>query len=98
MVSSFSQSLNIIYYLSVQVNSNDNDCDVNIYFLAPAYASALMESLRVGYSRSPQALRERSAVLSSTTPAPLSRSLQKINKDEAVGLYLAQHSRFNTGH
>ncbi|KAG1959839.1 hypothetical protein F2P79_005978 [Pimephales promelas] len=61
-----------------------------------AYASALMESLREEYSRSPQALRERSAVLSSSTPAPLSRSLQRINKDEAVGVYLSQHSRFNT--
>ncbi|XP_048054275.1 uncharacterized protein LOC125273057 [Megalobrama amblycephala] len=61
-----------------------------------AYASALMDSLRVEYSRSPQSLRERSTVLSSTTPAPLSTSLQRINKDEAVGVYLAQHSRFNT--
>ncbi|XP_010793701.1 uncharacterized protein isoform X1 [Notothenia coriiceps] len=62
-----------------------------------AYAAALMESLREGYSRSPETLRESSAVLSSTAPAPLSTSCQEIAKDEAVGLYLARHSRFNTG-
>ncbi|KAF3842820.1 hypothetical protein F7725_001669 [Dissostichus mawsoni] len=39
-----------------------------------AYAAALMESLREGYSRSPETLRESSAVLSSTAPAPLSTS------------------------
>ncbi|KAJ4936519.1 hypothetical protein JOQ06_001109 [Pogonophryne albipinna] len=62
-----------------------------------AYAAALMESLSEGYSRSPETLRESSAVLSSTAPAPLSTSCQEIAKDEAVGLYLARHSRFNTG-
>ncbi|KAJ4922275.1 hypothetical protein JOQ06_021619, partial [Pogonophryne albipinna] len=62
-----------------------------------AYAAALMESLSEGYSRSPETLRESSAVLSSTAPAPLSTSCQEIAKDEAVGLYLARHSQFNTG-
>ncbi|KAI4820487.1 hypothetical protein KUCAC02_028464 [Chaenocephalus aceratus] len=62
-----------------------------------AYAAALMESLSEGYSRSPETLRESSAVLSSTAPAPLSTSCQEIAKDEAVGLYLSRHSRFNTG-
>ncbi|KAJ4928894.1 hypothetical protein JOQ06_004516 [Pogonophryne albipinna] len=47
-----------------------------------AYAAALMESLSEGYSRSPETLRESSA---------------EIAKDEAVGLYLARHSQFNTG-
>lgn len=60
-----------------------------------AYASALMESLTVEYSRSPQTLRERSSSLLSSCPAPLSRSLQRINKKEAGGVYLAQHSRFS---
>ncbi|XP_056623413.1 probable serine/threonine-protein kinase clkA [Triplophysa dalaica] len=49
------------------------------------YASALMESQRVEYSRSPKALQESFSVLSSNTSAPLSGSLQRINKDEAVG-------------
>ncbi|KAJ4947427.1 hypothetical protein JOQ06_009462 [Pogonophryne albipinna] len=62
-----------------------------------AYAAALIESLSEGYSRSSETLRESSAVLSSTAPAPLSTSCQEIAKDEAVGLYLARHSRFNTG-
>ncbi|XP_071400451.1 uncharacterized protein [Centroberyx affinis] len=63
-----------------------------------AYASALMESLRENYSRSPTALQESSAAMSSTAPGPLSRSCQQITKDEAVGLYLALHSWFTTGH
>ncbi|XP_078025289.1 uncharacterized protein LOC117260943 [Epinephelus lanceolatus] len=63
-----------------------------------AYASALMESLRVGYSRSPQALREKSALLSSATPAPLCRSFQHINKDEAIGQHSARQLCFSTGH
>ncbi|KAI7802131.1 hypothetical protein IRJ41_001330 [Triplophysa rosa] len=45
----------------------------NKAWMEPACASALMDSLRVEYSKSPQALQERSAVLSSTTPSPLSR-------------------------
>ena len=73
-----------------------SECDLNFFILPPAYTSALMESLRVEYSRSPQALPEHSTDLSSSAPAPLCRSLQRINKDEAVGVYLAQHSRFNT--
>ncbi|XP_073668046.1 uncharacterized protein [Paramisgurnus dabryanus] len=59
------------------------------------YASSFMESLRVEYSRSPQSLRESSTVLFLNAPAPLSSSYQRIDKDEAVGLYKAQHSRFN---
>lgn len=60
------------------------------------YASSLMESLRVEYSTSPQSLRESSTVLFLNAPAPLSSSYQRIDKDEAVDLYKAQHSRFNT--
>ncbi|XP_056455475.1 uncharacterized protein LOC130389635 [Gadus chalcogrammus] len=62
-----------------------------------AYASALMESLIEAYSRSPRSLQESSADLSSSAPASLSTSFQMISKDEAVGLYLARHTRFNTG-
>ncbi|XDV25561.1 hypothetical protein PO909_029461, partial [Leuciscus waleckii] len=59
------------------------------------YASALMVSLREGYIRSPQALKEDSAILSSAAPAPLSTH-HKIAKDEAVGHHLERHSRFKS--
>ncbi|KAJ8338605.1 hypothetical protein SKAU_G00375710 [Synaphobranchus kaupii] len=49
-------------------------------------------------SRSPAAVRESSAAMSSTAPGPLSRFCQQITKDEAVGQYLSQKSRFTTGH
>ncbi|XP_063056188.1 uncharacterized protein LOC134450268 isoform X2 [Engraulis encrasicolus] len=60
------------------------------------YASQLMTSLEEGYTNSPQALQDRSALLGSTAPPPLTSSLQKIAKDEAVGLHIQRHSRFNT--
>ncbi|XP_077089989.1 uncharacterized protein LOC143741602 [Siphateles boraxobius] len=59
------------------------------------YASALMVSLREGYIRSPQALKEDSAIVSSAAPAPLSTH-HKIAKDEAVGHHLERHSRFKS--
>ncbi|XP_028453808.1 uncharacterized protein LOC114568398 isoform X2 [Perca flavescens] len=59
------------------------------------YALALMISLREGYIRSPQALKEDSAILSSAAPAPLSTH-HKIAKDEAVGHHLERHSRFKS--
>ncbi|KAG5277195.1 hypothetical protein AALO_G00114790 [Alosa alosa] len=62
------------------------------------YASGLMESLQDRYSRSPKALQECSAALSSDTPAPLSRSGHIISKEEAVSLHLAQLSRFSKSH
>ncbi|XP_077060965.1 uncharacterized protein LOC143713501 [Siphateles boraxobius] len=60
------------------------------------YATNLMVSLVEEYSKSPQALQESSAVLTSAAPPPLTNSLQKVPKDEAVSLHLARHSRFNT--
>ncbi|XP_048035479.1 uncharacterized protein LOC125260979 [Megalobrama amblycephala] len=59
------------------------------------YATNLMVSLIEEYCKSPQALQESSAVLSSAAPPPLTSSLQKVAKDEAVSLHLARHSRFN---
>ncbi|CAL8395006.1 unnamed protein product [Boreogadus saida] len=64
-------------------------------FGLPGYATNLMVSLVEEYSRSPQALQRSSAVLSSAAPPPLTTSLQKIAKDEAVSLHLARHLRFN---
>ncbi|XP_077060398.1 uncharacterized protein LOC143712064 [Siphateles boraxobius] len=68
----------------------------NKEWLEPGYATNLMVSLVEEYSKSPQALQESSAVLSSAAPPPLTNSLQKVPKDEAVSLHLARHSRFNT--
>ncbi|XP_059389512.1 uncharacterized protein LOC132122995 [Carassius carassius] len=59
------------------------------------YATNLMVSLVEEYCKSPQALQESSAVLSSAAPPPLTSSVQKVAKDEAVSLHLARHSRFN---
>ncbi|XP_067281531.1 uncharacterized protein [Pseudorasbora parva] len=59
------------------------------------YATKLMVSLVEEYCKSPQALQESSAVLSSAAPPPLTSSVQKVAKDEAVSLHLARHSRFN---
>ena len=54
-----------------------------------------MVSLVEEYSRSPQALQESSAVLSCAAPPPLTTSLQKVAKDEAVSLtVLVQKSWF----
>ncbi|CAL8406657.1 unnamed protein product [Arctogadus glacialis] len=53
------------------------------------YATNLMVSLVEEYSISPQALQGSSAVLSSAAPPPLTTSLQKVAKDEAVSLHLA---------
>lgn len=92
------QSLLKYYCVSVHNKSITMAMNMTILIPHPAYASALMESLRVEYSRSPQALHEHSTVLPSSAPLPLSRTLQKTNNDEAVAVYLARHSRFNTGH
>ncbi|CAL8369055.1 unnamed protein product [Boreogadus saida] len=59
------------------------------------YATNLMVSLAEEYSRSPQALQESSAVLSSAAPAPLTTSLQKVAMDVADSLHLGRHLRFN---
>jgi len=56
-----------------------------------------MVSLVEEYSKSPQALQESSAVLSSAAPPPLTNSLQKVPKDEAVSLHLARHSMVSNG-
>lgn len=54
-----------------------------------------MVSLREGYIRSPQALKEDSTIMSLAAPAPLSTH-HKIAKDEAVGHHLERHSRFKS--
>lgn len=77
-------------------NYNTLYCIHVILYSSEGYASQLMTSLEEGYTNSPQALQDRSALLGSTAPPPLTSSLQKIAKDEAVGLHIQRHSRFNT--
>ncbi len=71
-----------------------SECDLNLCLLLPAYASALMESLREEYCRSPQAPREHSTVFHYTCSS--FQILPEDQQDQAVGVYLAQQSRFNT--
>lgn len=71
------------------------DPGIYVFFFPPEYAAALMASLRQSYSTSSVALREHSAALCASAPAPLPRAMQSVSKEEAVNRYRSRKSRFS---
>ena len=66
----------------------------NILF-SSGYAFDLMVSLKEQYANSPSALRAFSEGLAAAAPAPVAKTFQQVEKDQAVAQYLTHKSRFS---
>ena len=73
-------------------------CYKYILLFSSDYAFALMRSLKDQYVASPSALRAISASLAAAAPAPVAKTFQQVDKEEAVTQYLASRSRFSSVH